>query len=62
MTSEYWDEPEIDPELEEPEETRPRDRVVDEAKKELKKFFEEHRQSVFYQRQIQVIFENKYFH
>jgi hypothetical protein len=62
MTSEYWDEPEFDPELEEPEEARPRDRVVDEAKRELYRFIEEHRESVFYQRQIQVILEDKYFH
>jgi hypothetical protein len=62
MTSEYWDEPEFDPELEEPEEARPRDRVVDEAKEDLKRFFEERRGTVFYQRQIQVIFEDKYFH
>jgi hypothetical protein len=62
MTSEYWDEPEFDPELEEPEEARPRDKVVDEAKRELDRFIEEHRKLVFYQRQIQVIFEDKYFH
>jgi hypothetical protein len=62
MSSEYWDEPEFDPELEEAEEARPRDRVVDEAKEALERFFEEHRESVFYQRQIQVIFEDKYFH
>jgi hypothetical protein len=62
MTSEYWDEPEFDPDLEEPEEPRPRDGVVDEAKRELARFFGERSESVFYQRQIQVIFEDKYFH
>jgi hypothetical protein len=62
MAADYWDEPDFDPELEEAEEPRPRDGVVDEAKADLKRFFEEHSESVFYQRQVQVIFEDKYFH
>jgi hypothetical protein len=41
---------------------RERDAVVDEAKKTLIDFFSERTTAVFYQRQLQVIFEGKYFH
>jgi len=39
-----------------------RDPVVDLAKEDLRDFFAEEPESVFYQRQLQVIFEKKYFH
>jgi len=39
-----------------------RDPVVDHAKDDLKRFFAAEPESVFYQRQLQVIFEKKYFH
>jgi hypothetical protein len=41
---------------------QPRDPVVDLAKEELKNLFAEEPESVFYQRQLQVMFEKKYFH
>jgi hypothetical protein len=40
----------------------PRDGYVDLAKADLKRFFQEKSESVFYQRQLQVMFEGKYFH
>jgi hypothetical protein len=39
-----------------------RDPVVDQAKDDLRNFFAGEPESVFYQRQLQVIFEKKYFH
>lgn len=40
----------------------PRDKQVDIVKDELKKFFDEHKQEVFYLKQLDVRFEDKYFH
>jgi hypothetical protein len=57
----YWDEPDWEPDLE-PEETHPRDPVVDRAKEELRGFFEAERSGVFYKQQLEVIFEDRYFH
>lgn len=48
-----------DPEDEEP---RPRDNQVDLAKGELQEFFENRWTDVFYERQLEVIFEGTYFH
>jgi hypothetical protein len=62
MTADDWDDGDFDPDVADAEEVRPRDRVVDEAKRELGAFFEINGKSVFYQRQVQVIFEDKYFH
>ena len=45
-----------------PEDAPRRDSFVDQAKDNLKRFFGENRESVFYQRQLQVIFEKPYFH
>lgn len=41
---------------------RAQDPKVDEAKIALEDFFEEHLENVFYERQLEVIFENKFFH
>jgi hypothetical protein len=58
-----WKEPDWEPDYEESEEeARPRDPVVDKAKEELRKFFENEPREVFYQRQLQIIFEQTYFH
>lgn len=59
-----WDEPEFDGDAWEDAEPRehPRDPVVDEAKKVLRHFLAERATEVFYQRQLQVIFEGKFFH
>lgn len=59
-----WDEPEWSPAYQEPEEgaAYPRDPVVDEAKDELRRFFDAEANELFYQRQLQVIFEARYFH
>jgi hypothetical protein len=62
MMADYWDEPDYDPDVVESEEVQPRDRVVDEAGDELESFFATNSESVYYQRQLQVIFEGKYFH
>jgi hypothetical protein len=43
-------------------EDRPRDGYVDLAKASLKAFFSDNPESVFYQRQLQVMLEGKYFH
>jgi hypothetical protein len=58
-----WPDPELG-DLEEQEEAidRPRDGYVDSAKRVLVEFFQANRESVFYQRQLQVIFEREYFH
>jgi hypothetical protein len=69
LVSRYDDpdaEPFYDPDFE-PEEPeiifeQQRDSFVDEAKAELIQFFSQEPESVFYQRQLQVIFEDKYFH
>jgi hypothetical protein len=69
-----WEEPDFeqdpdqDPDFDqnqdivEVEELPPRDHVVDEAKEELEGFFAGNSKSVFYQRQLQVIFEDNFFH
>jgi hypothetical protein len=57
-----WDDPDFEPDVLELIDSRPRDRAIDEAKKDLEIFFKANENSVFYQRQIQVIFEDKYFH
>jgi len=59
-----WDEPDLDPEgWEEPEPELPRrDPVVDDAKEAFKNFFARENKAVFYQRQLQVIFEADFFH
>lgn len=41
---------------------QPRDSFVDQAKTELKRLFAQESESVFYQRQLQVMFEGKFFH
>jgi hypothetical protein len=57
--------PDFDPdsptELEEIE-NQPRDTFLEQAKSDLKTLFEEESESVFYQRQLQVMYEQKYFH
>lgn len=53
---EYYDE------VVEPEEQRPRDPVIDEARAAVEDFFEEHRDQVFYLKQLQVIFERRFYH
>jgi hypothetical protein len=57
-----FDEPDFDPE--EPEElfAEPRDSYVDRAKSDLRELFARESESVFYQRQLQVMFEETYFH
>jgi hypothetical protein len=57
--------PELDYEEEEPGSTFirwPRDPKLDPAKSDLLNWFEGNRTGVFYGRQIEVIFEKKYFH
>lgn len=61
----HWEPPEYDPDYDpeiEQEESRPRDPVVDQAKEEIRAFFGEERTSVFYKQQLEVIFEDRYFH
>jgi hypothetical protein len=60
-----FDEQNFDPEVPEDVETilaRQRDSYVDSAKSELAKMFEQQPEAVFYQRQLQVMFEKRYFH
>jgi hypothetical protein len=57
----YW-EPDWEPDYEEVEESRPRDPVVDQAKNEIREFFKPERSGVFYKQQLEVIFEDTYFH
>jgi hypothetical protein len=61
-----WDDPDYEPDYEprEPdgEELPPRDHAVDRAKDELEGFFTTNNAAVYYQRQLQVIFEKTYFH
>jgi hypothetical protein len=40
----------------------PRDPKIDEAKYALRQFFREHQNDVFYSRQLEVKFENAFFH
>lgn len=61
----HWEPPEYDPDYDpdiEQEESQPRDPVVDQAKEEIRAFFGEERSSVFYKQQLEVIFEDRYFH
>lgn len=61
----HWEPPEYDPDYDpdiEQEESRPRDPVVDQAKEEIRAFFREERAGVFYKQQLEVIFEDRYFH
>ena len=55
-------EPDYEPREPEAEELPPRDHVVDRAKDELEGFFAINNAAVYYQRQLQVVFEQKYFH
>jgi hypothetical protein len=57
-----FDEPDFDPEIPSHALEEPRDPYVDRAKAELRAFFRDKPKAVFYQRQLQVIFEEKYFH
>jgi hypothetical protein len=61
-----WDppdyEPDYEPDIREEEGARPRDAVVDQAKDEIREFFDRERAGVFYKQQLEVIFESKYFH
>lgn len=58
-----WEEPDWEPHYQEPEdEARARDPVVDDAKVKLREFFRNEPTEVFYQRQLQIIFEPTYFH
>lgn len=57
-----WDEPELDPPFDDEVAVPRRDVVVDLAKKSLVEFFDSERERVFYQRQIQIMFEAKFFH
>lgn len=61
-----WEPPDYDPDYEpdirEDEEERPRDAVVDQAKDAIRAFFEGEQGNVFYKQQLEVIFEEKFFH
>ncbi len=64
-----YDDPDYEPDFEpesfrEPEEAlvQQRDSFVDLAKSDLMRLFEQEPETVFYQRQLQVMFEGKYFH
>jgi hypothetical protein len=60
-----WEEPDIDPDVPpdfEERESPERDSYVDLAKEDLKTLFGAESESVFYQRQLQVMFEKDYFH
>src|SRR5258708_143166 len=69
-----YDDPDVDPFLEpdsdpegfdEPEEeavAQQRDSFIDLAKSDLKNLFAQEPEAVFYQRQLQVMFEKRYFH
>ncbi len=58
------DEPDLDqdPDIVEAEELPPRDHVVDQAKEEFEAFFATNNAEVYYQRQLQVRFEQRFFH
>lgn len=55
-------EPDFDPEEPEEADERPRDSYLDRAKEKLKTFFGSHPESVYYQRQLLVMFEDEFFH
>jgi len=50
----------IEPDIEEG--YYPCDYTIDKAKRDIANFIEEHKSEVFYIRQLEVIFEKKYFH
>ncbi len=61
----HWEPPEYDPDYDpdiEQDESQSRDPVVDQAKEEIRAFFGEERTGVFYKQQLEVIFEDRYFH
>ena len=55
-------EPDDETDIGQEEEERPRDSVVDQAKDAIRAFFELERRNVFYKQQLEVIFEDDYFH
>ncbi len=61
-----WEPPDYDPayepDIREDEEERPRDPVVDQAKDAIRAFFDRERANVFYKQQLEVIFEDAFFH
>lgn len=59
-----WDEREFEPDIEEGDEPRPqkRDAAVDAAKVALHHYLTERAEEIFYQRQLQIIFEAQFFH
>jgi hypothetical protein len=60
-----WELPDFDPDFDpgfEREESQQRDPVVDQAKESIRAFFDEERTNVFYKQQLEVIFEDEYFH
>ena len=67
MTEELYgdlsdDEPPDDETVEEEDEERPPDHAVEEAKAQLRRFFRENPERVFYGRQLEVIHERTFFH
>ncbi len=58
-----WDppdyEPDYEPDIGEEDEEQPRDPVVDQAKDEIRSFFDHERTNVFYKQQLEVIFEDE---
>jgi hypothetical protein len=55
-------EPDYEPDIGEEEEERPRDPAVDRAKEAIRAFFDHERMNVFYKQQLEVIFEDDFFH
>ena len=55
-------EPDYEPDIGEVDEERPRDPVVDQAKDAIRAFFDRERANVFYKQQLEVIFEEAFFH
>ena len=51
-----------EPEIEEHDQLRPRDPMVDKAKEVLRAYFEKNNEWVFYKRQLEVLFEKDFFH
>jgi hypothetical protein len=56
------DEAGYEPDIAEEQEERPRDPVVDRAKDAMRAFFDHERANVFYKQQLEVIFEDDFFH
>ncbi len=57
-----WDERDFDIDIVGEADDRARDPVVDDAKEFILEFFAREAKAVFYQRQLQVIFEDRFFH